>query len=419
MRPTARRLRAALHDSLRTLGTVLRLPGVPAVAVTSTVARLPKGMLPLATVLLLHRATGSFAVAGAAAAMVAFGDAASAPAQARLVDRFGPGRTLIPAAAVHVAALVALASMAGRGAPAAAMVACAGVAGIGIPPVSGTVKALWPRLVGPDRVPAAYAVESLLQQIVFLVGPLLLAALVATGGPTVAFIACAALAGGGTVAFVVVAAARGAGGHRRHRPGGALRVGTLRVVMACTVLQSTTFGALPVGLAAVTAGAGRTSLSGVLLAALTVGGLLGALWPVTAAGRRQYIRLAGAFATCLVPVALLGTGSSVGSLVSIGVALTVVGVFVTPLAAVSYVLVERATAPEHRTEAFAWLSTGQAAGGAIGAGLAGVLTGGAGPAIGLAVPPVAAAAAVALAGWALSRRSDAVRPTVARGRTSG
>src|SRR5258707_15590991 len=96
-RSVPRRVRASAAD----FRTVLGLPRVRLVAVTSLVARLPKGMVPLATVLLLHQATGSYAVAGLAAALMAGGDAASAPVQGRLVDRFGRGWVLIPSAALH------------------------------------------------------------------------------------------------------------------------------------------------------------------------------------------------------------------------------------------------------------------------------------------------------------------------------
>ena len=128
-------------------------------------------MVPLATVLLLHQISGSYAIAGITAALVAAGDAASTPVQGRLVDRLGRGRVLIPTAAVHVAAVAAVLMLARKGAPAAAVAVCACVAGIGMPPVSGSIKAIWPQLVGQDHLPAAYTVESLLQQVIFLSGP--------------------------------------------------------------------------------------------------------------------------------------------------------------------------------------------------------------------------------------------------------
>ena len=60
---------------------LLAQPHVRPVAAASVLARLPKGMLPLATVLVLHQSTGSYAIAGIAVAATALGDAASAPAR--------------------------------------------------------------------------------------------------------------------------------------------------------------------------------------------------------------------------------------------------------------------------------------------------------------------------------------------------
>ncbi len=161
---------------------LLARPWVRPLALTSLVARLPKGMVPLATVLLLHQSTGSYAIAGLAVAVTALGDAASAPAQGWLADRLGCGRVAIPSAAVQVAATAALLVLVHDRAPAAAVVACAGLAGIGVPPVSGSMKAAWPRLAGPAALPAAYTLESLLQQVVFLSGPLLVAVMTAAAG---------------------------------------------------------------------------------------------------------------------------------------------------------------------------------------------------------------------------------------------
>jgi MFS family permease len=102
-------------------------------------------------------------------------------------------------------------------------------------------------------------------------------------------------------------------------------------------------------------------------------------------------------AAALIPVAVLSIEPSAPALIAIGVALTAAGLFVTPIAATSYGLTEKATKPAHRTEAFTWLSTGQAAGNAAGAALAGLLAGSAGAAIALAIPPAAVALAAIIA----------------------
>jgi len=102
------------------------------------------------------------------------------------------------------------------------------------------------------------------------------------------------------------ARARDARGQRAH---GAWRVPTLRILVCCTMLQSLTFGALPVGLAAVSAAGGLPNLAGVLLATLTVGGIMGTFGPTATASTRRYVRMTGRFAAVLIltPVPLCRT----------------------------------------------------------------------------------------------------------------
>jgi MFS family permease len=142
VRLLARAMPGQIRVSAEAFRIVLALPGVRLVAATSLVARLPKGMVPLAIVLLVRQSTGSYALAGMTAALVAVGDAVSTPAQGRLVDRLGRGWVLIPTAAVHLAAVAAVLVLTHNGAPAGAVAACACVAGIGMPPVSGSIKAV-------------------------------------------------------------------------------------------------------------------------------------------------------------------------------------------------------------------------------------------------------------------------------------
>jgi hypothetical protein len=72
-----------------------------------------------------------------------------------------------------------------------ALPAAACLAGIGVRPVSDSTKAAWPKLAGRNALAAAYAVESLLQQLVFLSGPLVVDAVAAASSPAAA-LACSA-----------------------------------------------------------------------------------------------------------------------------------------------------------------------------------------------------------------------------------
>jgi MFS family permease len=362
---------------LRQFRAILSDPRVAAVAVTSLLARLPKGMVPLATVLLLHQRTGSYTLAGLTTALVAIGDAATTPAQGRLVDRYGRTKVLVPTALIHVAAVIVLLV---ASAP-MTLAAAACVAGVGMPPISGSIKAVWPRLVPEELVGAAYALESLMQQAFFLTGPLLVAAI---GKPAVALAGSAVLLLTGTVGFVAAAGSvpvpPTTGGH-----GGALRIPTVRRLVGANLLQSLAFGAGPVGIVALTAQTGLPGTAGVLQAMLTVGGVLGT-FALTVRG--SYPRLLVRFAAALLPIPLFAVFGGPLALFGVGAASIAAGLLLTPIAAVSYLLIERETPMERRTEAFAWLSTGLAIGSAAGSALAGVLVDRVGPAGALAVGPV-------------------------------
>ncbi len=386
-----------VRSSARSFRSVLALPHARAVAASSLVARLPKGMVPLATVLLLHQATGSYALAGVTAALVAAGDAASTPLQGRLIDRVGRGRVLIPTAALHVMAVTALLLLASAHGSAWALAASATVAGVGMPPVSGSIKAVWPQLAGPDRVADAYTIESLLQQLFFLAGPLLVALLVTVSGPGAALACSAGMVLIGNVWFTLATAGLPRPAVRRSQSRTSPWAWDVRILVGCTLLQGLIFGELPVGVAAVTAAARLPGLAGVLQAATTVGGLAGTFALVVAASRRGYVRVISAFAATLIPAAVLATAPSALVLAALGASLAVAGLFLTPVAAVGYVLMEQAATPARRTEAFAWLSTGLAVGTAAGSGLAGLLASWAGPAAVLAIGPAAAGLSALLA----------------------
>jgi MFS family permease len=358
---------------------VLCEPRVAAVALSSLVARLPKGMVPLATVLLLHQRTDSYALAGLTTALIALGDAASTPAQGRLVDRYGRGRVLLPTALVHaMAATVLIAARSPL-----VLTAAAVVAGVGMPPVSGSIKAVWSRLVRADLVTAAYALESLIQQLFFLSGPLLVTVLVAARGPALALGCSAGLTLTGTIGFVIMTVVVPAPAPVGHA--GALRIPTVRRLLTANLLQSVAFGAGPVGLVALSAQAAMPGAAGPLQATLTIGGLIGTF---AIAARGAYPRLLTVFATGLFPIPVLALWPGWLTLIGVGLASIGAGLLLTPIAALSYVLIQQATPPDCRTEAYAWLSTGLAIGSAAGSAMAGVLIDRAGPAAALGIGPV-------------------------------
>jgi MFS family permease len=357
----------------RALVAVLATQHVKAVATASLVARLPRGMASLAIVLLVHAATRSYGVAGAAAGAMAIGDAAISPLQGRLIDRLDQRRVLLPSAAAYLLLFAGLAAAAEAHRPAALLIAVAAACGMAYPPISASMKTLWPVLVGEGPLlQTAYAIESLIQQALFFLGPLLVAALATIGSPAIAVVATGVFAFVGTVGFVGSPASRAwRSAAREASLAGALANGSVRLLVAVTLTQSVVFGALYVAVPAFAARRSSAGAAGLLLAAMNVGalvgGLVGASRPASRGAVGRYVWLSALLAAGVAPLLLAR------SLATMALLLVVAGLFVAPTAAASYVLVDLVSPRGCRTEAFTWMSTAVAAGGALGSALGGVL----------------------------------------------
>ena len=191
-------------------GEVLRVPYVAALIAATLVARFPIGINALAVILYLREQTGSFAIAGAVAGSLAAGSGVGAPVQGRLVDRFGQRAVLPPLALVHAAALGLLVAFTELGAPTAVLVACGVLAGFAIPPTSSVLRSMWPKLLEdrPHLLQPAYALDSVLIELIFILGPLLTGLLTALMAPQVALIVSAVSVIVGSLSFTALPPSR-------------------------------------------------------------------------------------------------------------------------------------------------------------------------------------------------------------------
>ena len=91
---------------------------------------------------------------------------------------------LIPLALANATAVLGVLLTARAGGPSWALIALAALDGLTIPPVSASMRTLWPVITGGEHVETAFALESVLQEGFYIAGPLLagLAALVTLRG---------------------------------------------------------------------------------------------------------------------------------------------------------------------------------------------------------------------------------------------
>ena len=357
-------------------GRIMRTPGVAAIVIATLIGRLPIGISGLAILLYVREVTGSFAAAGACAGALALGSASGAPLQGRLVDRRGVG-TLLPLACVHGTGLVLVWVLGAASAPTVAIVASSFLAGTAIPPLSSVLRARWPYLLErhPDLIPGAYALDSVMIELIFIVGPLIVTAIVATTGPQYALGISAACVLLGTM--LLLAGLRGRRGPPRQADGrravglGALAAPGLRTLVLASLPVGFCFGAIEVVLPAFSESEGSKEMAGLLLAvwsaASGVAGLVYGARVRRAPLEDLHLRFA-----CLLPlgVAALLVASSPLTMALLAI---LAGIPIAPLIASRNQLVGRVSLPGTATEAFTWPLTALVAGVSLGAAAAGAL----------------------------------------------
>ncbi|MFB7247992.1 MFS transporter [Streptomyces populi] len=349
--------------------------------------RLSYGVVSLAMMLTTTRATGSYAVAGTVMALFGATSVFLSPVRAALIDRYGARRALIPMASLYAGLLTAFAVIAWRpGAPVPAIGALAVAAGACTPPLGPTLRAMWSEVVQDEGLlQRAYSLDGVVEEILFVSGPLAVGAVVQTAPPAAAVALSALLVWSGTLAFVLSplvagvrpSSARKARGSARGKERGGLRGQSGRALARPVVVASgvgLSLGAVDLLVMAFAErhhhGAGVVAW---VLAALSLGSALGGLlngavdWRA-APGVRLPL-LAGALG-----LALLGAGLA-QSLGALAVAVACAGFFVAPALTTAYLMADAAAPPGFRTQAGAWVNTAVNAGSSLGAAGAGLLVG--------------------------------------------
>jgi predicted MFS family arabinose efflux permease len=351
---------------------LLRLPGAARLVVAALVGRLPLAMVPLAAILLLRSEHRSFAVAGGVAAAEAIGAGVAAIPQGRLVDRLGQQRVLLSFAAVYASATIALLVAARAGAAPALLVALGALIGASIPPLSASMRVLWPVLTGGDDVETAFALEAVLQEAFWITGPLLVGALAAFASPAAALLTAAALALAGTTAFATAPLSRAQrGGSSGAGRLGALAAPGLRTIMLALLPFGMAAGAVEVTLPAFAEDHGSRALAGVFIALLGVGSMAAGLWyghrrfggPI----ERRYAAVLALFALAIAPLTLPASNGAMA------VAAVIAGIPFAPVFSTTFTLIERLAPPGALTESYTLFTTaivfgvaaGNAAGGAL------------------------------------------------------
>ena len=382
---------------LKTYRSLLSIPRARAFVIAGFVARLSISMRALGAVLMVSQLTGSYGLAGAVAAAALLGEAFAAPRLGRLVDRYGQRRMLLVCLAVHTAGTLALVLSAQFAAPSWVLLATAALSGASALQVGSLVRARWSALVGGSpALETAFALESTLDELIFVLGPALVTALALGVAPGAGLLSALALTIVGSLALALQRRTEPTpAGVRDRSEGSAIGTPGLRVLVATFIAAGTIFGTLDVAMVAFAGQAGSPGAAGPLLALVAAGSLFAGLaygtrswrWPLDKRFVASVVVLWGG----TVPLTL------VPSVALMAPAATLAGVAIAPTLIAGFTLVQRLVASGELTEGLNWTITALGTGAAIGAWTAGLIADSVGGQAAFLVSVVAGGAAVVVA----------------------
>ena len=353
---------------------VLADPAARAFSLAGLVARLPISMTGIGIVLLVSLATGSFGLAGLVSAVATLTGGAAAPLWGRAIDRSGQAAVLVTAALVWAAGQALLVAAVLLRWPVPVVVAAALPVGLGFSLAGSAVRARWAhRLQGSPLLETAFAFEAVLDEVIFIVGPVLVTVLATAAHPALA-LGVSTLVGLGGAALLASQPGTEAPLTAEHRSTsvrsrGRIEPRALVPVVASSVALGAVFGGMEVVVVAFAGETGVLPWAGAILMCWAAGSLVagvvtGALtWRHSPAARFRVGALC--LALSLVPLPWVRQPVAVAAVLFVG------GLAIAPTLIAS-VAVTRAAVPRARlTEALAWSSTGLSgglAGGAAGLG---------------------------------------------------
>lgn len=395
---------------------IFKAPGSLAFSATGFIARLPFAMITLGIVTMLSQTHGTYWLAGAVSATFALANALIAPQISRLVDRYGQRRVLPMATMITVASLSALMLSARYDAPDWTLFLFAVLAGF-MPSMTALVRARWTEIYrDTPKLHTAFAFESVVDEIIYMVGPILAIGLSVALFPQAGPLAATLFLAIGTILFVA---------QRSTEPpvypqdttkkSSVIRLGSLQIIAITLAAIGALFGTAEVTAIAFAEEQGMKAAASIVLASYAAGSLIvglvfGTLKLKTPLAKQFLYAIALAMATTL-PLLF------VTSIPALAITLFLAGAAVSPTLIISMGLIERLVPASKLTEGITWAMTGVGIGMALGSSLSGWVIDTYGPSHGFYVSVAAGTLALtaALVFYWSTRTNIANAPALAPG----
>lgn len=325
----------------------------------------------LAALLLLQHTLG-LSLAATTVGMSSLGAAVVAPLRGRLVDRQGPIRVALPMLLVHTSAWTLLVVLVDHS-PSWVVIALALLGGAAFPPGFAIARTAVSSSAGDgSNRSRAFSYLAAIQEAGEVAAPAIAGVIVAASDPSTGLLTM--------IAFTFIGLALALGAYPRDQDHGASKrgrsvLGPIRHKQQQRLMLAG-FIAVAVSAAATVLtvshyGGSSAAMTGVAVAALAIGGVIGSLTFGRTNPARRARTMVGA--TAVGAGSLVGLGFNPPSSPVWVTLMLVLGLALAPITVMVLEGLDTAVQPHERTEAFAWIGSSQLLGAACGSNLAGLI----------------------------------------------
>ena len=363
--------------------TLFRTPGAMKFSVLALIGRMPISMDSLALIFIVVAVSDSYALAGALSAVASIVISIANPFWSRLADRIGQRKMLLRVVPLKILGLSLFIALVMNGAPVWTWFVSIILAELAAINTGGLVRRRWLHVLSPDKsttdedeadkhvVNTAYSYEALMDEIVFIVGPITATACATSIAPAAGLIAGMILMSIGLPLFAMQRATEPPPSPVRvkdpHPP--VIGIPIVQAIALATTFTGGFFGAISITVVAFAESQGQKSYSGLLLGLWASGSAVMAIinglikWKTSYAGR--FLIFLTALTIFSIPFIF------VDSILGLAIALFFNGFAIAPLIVNAYGIVQEAVPSEQITESFTWVVAGMPLGGAISSALGG------------------------------------------------
>jgi MFS family permease len=372
-----------MSDMFSAYTTLFRTPGAMKFSVFALIGRMPISMDSLALIFIVVAVSDSYALAGALSAVASIVISIATPFWSRLADRIGQRKMLLRVVPLKILGLSLFIALVMNGAPVWTWFVSIILAELAAINTGGLVRRRWLHVLSPDKsttaedeadkhvVNTAYSYEALMDEIVFIVGPITATACATSIAPAAGLIAGMILMSIGLPLFAMQRATEPPPSPVRvkdpHPP--VIGIPIVQAIALATTFTGGFFGAISITVVAFAESQGQKSYSGLLLGLWASGSAVMAIinglikWKTSYAGR--FLIFLTALTIFSIPFIF------VDSILGLAIALFFNGFAIAPLIVNAYGIVQEAVPSEQITESFTWVVAGMPLGGAISSALGG------------------------------------------------